>query len=108
MTNISNRLKYFDTVDEKQPLMCYHLKSCAPRIIRDKVRLTLVAHFLLEVGALQMQECPLEKNNYIDHTLFTKSSEDCRKQCEDMGGCRFYHWYPIHYSPAPNYCYLFR
>ena len=25
-----------------------------------------------------------------------------------MGGCRFYHWYPIHYSPAPNYCYLFR
>ena len=26
-----------------------------------------------------MQECPLEKNNYIDHTLFTKSSEDCRK-----------------------------
>ena len=25
-----------------------------------------------------MQECPLEKNNYIDHTLFTKSSEDCR------------------------------
>ena len=75
-----------------------------------------------------MQECPLEKNNYIDHTLFTKSSEDCRdvivvvkdslfynmkysqhrRQCEDMGGCRFYYWYPIHYSPAPNYCYLFR
>jgi len=81
--------KYFNVGDEKQPLMCYHLKSCAPRIIRS-------------------MECPLEKNNYIDHTLFTKSSEDCRRQCEDMGGCRFYYWYPIHYSPAPNYCYLFR
>ena len=29
-----------------------------------------------------MQECPLEKNNYIDHTLFTKSSEDCREVIE--------------------------
>jgi N-acetylneuraminic acid mutarotase len=81
--------KYFDSTDEKQPLMCYHLKSCSPRIIRS-------------------QECPLEKNNYIDHTLFTKSTEACRRQCEDMGGCRFYYWYPIDYSPAPLYCYLFR
>ncbi len=81
--------KYFDSGDEKQPLMCYHLKSCSPRIIRS-------------------QECPLEKNNYIDHTLFTKSTEQCRQKCEDMGGCRFYYWYPIDYSPAPLYCYLFR
>ena len=30
--------KYFGASDEKQPLMCYHLKSCAPRIIRSMVR----------------------------------------------------------------------
>ena len=46
--------KYFSSVDERQPLMCYHLKSCSPRIIRR-------------------QECPIEVNNYIDHMLFTRS-----------------------------------
>lgn len=29
-------------------------------------------------------------------------------RCEDTPGCRFYYWYPIDYSPAPLYCYLFR
>ena len=43
--------KYFPANDEKQPLFCYHLKKCAPRVIRRS-------------------ECPLEQNNYIDHFLF--------------------------------------
>lgn len=50
--------KYFSASDEKQPLMCYHLKSCSPRIIKR-------------------EECPIEVNNYIDHTLFTKTPADC-------------------------------
>ncbi len=50
--------KYFDSGDARQPLMCYHLKSCSRRVIRDR-------------------ECPLEPNNYIDHSLFVKNSEDC-------------------------------
>ena len=29
-------------------------------------------------------------------------------RCEDTDHCRFYYWHPIDYSPAPNYCYLFR
>ena len=29
-------------------------------------------------------------------------------RCEDTPGCRYFYWYPIDYSPAPNYCYLFR
>jgi hypothetical protein len=40
--------QYFNNTDEKQPEMCYHLKSCVPKLVK-KV------------------ECPLEKNNYIDH-----------------------------------------
>lgn len=81
--------KYFDSADDRQPLMCYHLKSCSKRVIRDR-------------------ECPLEPNNYIDHTLFVRQAATCREKCEDTPDCRFYHWYPIDYSPAPLYCYLFR
>lgn len=81
--------KHFPEKDEHQSMMCYHLKSCSPRVIKN-------------------QECPLEKNNYIDHTLFTDSTEQCKIKCEDTPGCRFYYWYPIDYSPAPKYCYLFR
>jgi len=29
-------------------------------------------------------------------------------RCEDHGECRYYYWYPIDYSPAPLYCYLYR
>lgn len=50
--------KYFAESDDKMPLMCYHLKSCSPRIIAK-------------------EECPLEVNNYIDHMLFTRSEKDC-------------------------------
>ncbi len=50
--------KYFDSADDRQPLMCYHLKSCSRRVIRDR-------------------ECPLEPNNYIDHNMFTKRTKDC-------------------------------
>eukprot|EP00095_Tigriopus_kingsejongensis_P005001 snap_masked-scaffold139_size317827-processed-gene-0.5 protein:Tk05001 transcript:snap_masked-scaffold139_size317827-processed-gene-0.5-mRNA-1 annotation:"kelch domain-containing protein" len=81
--------KHYSESDEKQPLMCYHLRSCSPRVIKN-------------------QACPLEKNNYIDHMLFTKTTAQCRTRCEDTPGCRFYYWYPIDYSPAPLYCYLFR
>ena len=41
--------------------MCYHVKKCAPReIVRT--------------------ECPLEKNNYIDHYLFTQTNEECKQK----------------------------
>ena len=81
--------KYFDSGDSRQPEMCYHLKSCSPRIIKN-------------------QQCPLEPNNYIDHFLFTQTNAECQEKCEDTADCRFYYWYPIDYSPAPLYCYLFR
>ena len=41
--------------------MCYHLRKCSPRVI-------------------QRTTCPLERNNYIDHFLFTKTQEDCKKK----------------------------
>ncbi len=41
--------------------MCYHLRKCSPRVIRRT-------------------SCPLERNNYIDHFLFTKTPEDCKKK----------------------------
>ena len=69
--------------------MCYHLRSCVPKLVKKS-------------------ECPLEKNNYIDHRLFTPSDESCRDICEKTPDCRFYFWYPIDYSPSPLYCYLFR
>lgn len=81
--------KYFEASDEKQPLFCYHLKKCAPRVIRRS-------------------ECPLERNNYIDHFLFVPTQTDCRQKCQDHTDCRFWYWYPIDYSPAPLYCYLYR
>lgn len=54
--------KYFASDDDNQPLMCYHLKSCSKRVIKN-------------------QECPIEKNNYIDHTLFNEDNEACRAKC---------------------------
>ena len=29
--------KYFNEDDARQPMMCYHLKSCSPRVIRSQV-----------------------------------------------------------------------
>jgi len=81
--------KYFEAGDDKKPLFCYHLKKCAPRVIRRA-------------------ECPLERNNYIDHFLFVPTQTDCRQKCQDHTECRFWYWYPIDYSPAPLYCYLYR
>ena len=81
--------KYFDENDAKQPMFCYHLKKCAPRVIRRA-------------------ECPLERNNYIDHFLFVPTQTECRQKCQDHTECRFWYWYPIDYSPAPLYCYLYR
>jgi hypothetical protein len=81
--------QYFASNDDKQPLMCYHLRKCAPRVIRRS-------------------ECPLERNNYIDHFLFVRTQTACRQKCQDQTECRFWYWYPIDYSPAPLYCYLYR
>ena len=81
--------KYYNATDEKRQQMCYHLRSCVPKLVKKS-------------------ECPLEKNNYIDHRLFTQSDGECRTICEDTPDCRFYFWYPIDYSPSPLYCYLFR
>jgi len=81
--------KYHSAEDEKQPMMCYHLRSCVPKLVKRS-------------------ECPLEKNNYIDHRLFIQSDRQCRAICEETPDCRFYYWYPIDYSPSPLYCYLFR
>lgn len=54
-----NYFKYLtnDGPSSQVPL-CYHLKKCSPRMIRQT-------------------ECPLERNNYIDHYLFTQSPEEC-------------------------------
>ena len=53
--------KYFSDRDERQPMMCYHLRGCAVRVIVNR-------------------ECPIEPNNYIDHTLFTKNDEECKSK----------------------------
>ena len=81
--------KYFESSDVNQPLFCYHLRKCAPRVIRRA-------------------ECPLEKNNYIDHFLFVDTQTECKQKCQEHTECRFWYWYPIDYSPAPMYCYLYR
>jgi len=81
--------KYHPASDEVMPMMCYHLRSCVPKLVKKS-------------------ECPLEKNNYIDHRLFIQEDRACRAICEETPDCRFYYWYPIDYSPSPLYCYLFR
>ena len=40
--------QYHNLTDAKNPQMCYHLRSCVPKLVKRS-------------------ECPLEKNNYIDH-----------------------------------------
>ena len=70
-------------------MLCYHLSSCVARLIKRS-------------------ECPLEKNNYIDHKMFVQSDQECLSLCQESVECRFYYWYPIDYSPKPMYCYLFR
>ena len=40
--------QYHNSTDVKNPQMCYHLRSCVPKLVKRS-------------------ECPLEKNNYIDH-----------------------------------------
>ena len=30
-----------------------------------------------------------------------------RQKCQDHAECRYWKWFPIDYSPAPEYCYLF-
>ena len=48
------------------------------------------------------------QNNLLDVKLFTPSLAACRDHCERTTECRYYYWYPISYSSAPLYCYLFR
>ena len=40
--------------------------------------------------------------------LSIATQTDCRQKCQDHTECRFWYWYPIDYSPAPLYCYLYR
>jgi hypothetical protein len=32
----------------------------------------------------------------------------CFRRCQENSECRYYYWYPIDYSPAPLYCYIYR
>lgn len=48
------------------------------------------------------------QNNLLDVKLFTPSLAACRDHCERTTECRYYYWYPISYSSAPLYCYMFR
>ena len=45
--------------------------------------------------------CYVEKHEFTKFLMITF-------RCEDHGECRYYYWYPIDYSPAPLYCYLYR
>ena len=40
--------------------------------------------------------------------LLNITSSPPKKRCQDIGDCRYYYWYPIDYSPAPLFCYLYR
>ena len=40
--------------------------------------------------------------------IYLETQTDCRQKCQDHTECRFWYWYPIDYSPAPLYCYLYR
>ncbi|QQP48657.1 Uncharacterized protein FKW44_009034 [Caligus rogercresseyi] len=80
---------YYMYKSDAKEKFCYHLKSCVPRVVLN-------------------YECPILKNNYIDHYLFTASEAKCKEKCDENGECRYYFWYPIDYSPSPLYCYLFR
>jgi len=51
--------------------------------------------------------CPITLENILAVKLFTQNREQCRDMCRGRRGCRYYYWYPISYSPAPLYCYLY-
>ena len=42
----------------------------------------------------------LEEKVTMDFYLFSR--------CQENSECRYYYWYPIDYSPAPLYCYIYR
>ena len=86
------------------PSLCYLLSSCSQRIVTNR-------------------QCTLGRNNFLDVKFFTPSLSACRSYCQSVAGCRYlvlltqpaapfmpryYYHHPVHYSPAPLYCYLFR
>jgi len=71
------------------PEFCYLLRSCSKRIIDNVL-------------------CTIGENNFLDVKLFTPDLSACRDHCENTEGCRYYYHYPISYSAAPLYCYLFQ
>jgi len=88
LTGRGGSLFQLDT-DADTPEFCYLLSSCSKRIIENLL-------------------CTVGQNNLLDVKLFTPSLAACRDHCEASDGCRYYYWYPISYSSAPLYCYLFR
>ena len=85
----SNTYSPLDPLDADTPEFCYLLSSCSKRIIDNHL-------------------CTVGQNNLLDVKLFTPSLAACRDHCERTTECRYYYWYPISYSSAPLYCYLFR
>jgi hypothetical protein len=86
------------------PSLCYLLSSCSQRIVTHR-------------------QCTLGRNNFLDLKFFTPSLSACRSYCLSVAGCRYlvlltqpatlsmpryYYHHPVHYSPAPLYCYLYR
>ena len=68
-------LQYHSAEDEKMPMMCYHLRSCVPKLVKrfhnnlSRSR-PLFCHSPISFSLCKIfsrSECPLEKNNYIDH-----------------------------------------
>ena len=46
------------------------------------------------------------RDSYYETRAFVTPRPSCR--CQENSECRYYYWYPIDYSPAPLYCYIYR
>ena len=61
-------LQYHSAEDEKMPMMCYHLRSCVPKLVKRFLQSThRCSSMVVFTNLFPRSECPLEKNNYIDH-----------------------------------------
>ena len=97
---------YIITAEADTPEFCYLLTSCSKRITQNLL-CTVGENNLLDVRYLCETTLPL-LTNWMDCRLFSPTLAACRTACEETEGCRYYYHYPISYSPAPLYCYLFR
>eukprot|EP00095_Tigriopus_kingsejongensis_P003413 maker-scaffold1126_size61158-snap-gene-0.10 protein:Tk03413 transcript:maker-scaffold1126_size61158-snap-gene-0.10-mRNA-1 annotation:"microneme protein " len=78
-----------NVIGATQEEFCFILRSCSKRMV-DNI------------------QCTLGKNNFLDVKFFVASTEECQQHCQQTDGCRYYWWYPLDYSEAPAYCYLYR